>query len=126
MDNLGPLAQRLGITLERGTEYATASMPVAGNEQPFGALHGGATLALIETVGSVAALAHARQRECVPVGVEVHATHHRAVTTGRVTACATPLHEGGRVASYRVDVTDEEGHLVASGTVTNLLVTAPR
>src|SRR4051812_21609366 len=91
----GPtLADRLGITLvEVSIERIVATMPVEGNTQPYGLLHGGASVALAETIGSVGAAMHAMQKSGgIAVGVDISATHHRAVRAGLVTAVATPLH----------------------------------
>ncbi len=99
-------------------------MPVQGNTQPYGLLHGGATLALAEQVGSVAAALHAGPGR-IAVGIEVTGSHHRAVTEGSVTAVASPLHRGRTLASYDVTVTDDAGARVATARVTCLLRDAP-
>jgi uncharacterized protein (TIGR00369 family) len=114
----GTLIERLGIEiLEAGPERVVARMPVAGNVQPFGLLHGGATAALCETVASVgASLAAAPQRTAV--GIELNVNHLRAVTAGTVTATGTALRAGRSVAVWDVRVHDDAGELYAVGRLT--------
>ena len=120
--HLGTLTERLGIEFLSATpENVTARMPVEGNTQVVGLLHGGATAALAETVASVAAALHAGEGRGA-VGVDINATHHRAVRSGWVTAVATPLHRGGRLATYDVAVTDEDGRRVCTARLTCMLV----
>ena len=122
---LGTLTERLGIEfLTASPEHVSARMPVEGNTQVVGLLHGGASAALAETVGSVAATLHAGEGRGA-VGVDLSATHHRAVRSGFVTAVATPLHLGGRLATYDVAVTDEDGRRVCTARLTCMLVDRP-
>ena len=87
--NMGALNERMGIELvEASAERVVATMPVEGNTQPYGLLHGGASVVLAETLGSVGAAIHAAPRE-LSVGVDINATHHRAARTGTVTGVAT-------------------------------------
>ena len=124
--SVGPLAEELGIRLEEATaERAVATMPVAGNTQPLGLLSGGASVVLGETLGSIAATLHAGPGRAA-VGVDVNATHHRAVREGIVTGVATALHRGERIASYEFVVTDDEGRRVCTGRLTCLLVEVAR
>ncbi|WP_454083670.1 PaaI family thioesterase [Georgenia sp. Marseille-Q6866] len=119
---LGTLTERLGIELLTASpEHVSARMPVEGNTQVVGLLHGGASAALAETVGSVAAALHAGAGRGA-VGVDLSATHHRAVRSGFVTAVATPLHLGGRLATYDVAITDEDGRRVCTARLTCMLV----
>lgn len=121
----GTLTERLGIEfLAASPQNVTARMPVQGNTQIVGLLHGGASAALAETVGSVAATLHAGEGRGA-VGIELNATHHRAVREGWVTAVATPLHLGGRLATYEVAVTDEDGRRVCTARLTCMLVDRP-
>ncbi|MGC5585753.1 hotdog fold thioesterase [Ornithinimicrobium sp. W1679] len=114
----GTLVERMGMELlEIGAERTVARMPVAGNTQPYGLLHGGASAALAETVGSLAAATHAAP-DRVAVGVDLNATHHRAVRSGWVTGVATPLSLGRSVAAYEILVTDEEGRRVCTARLT--------
>ena len=116
----GALNERMGISLLEATpERVVGTMPVAGNTQPYGLLHGGASCALAETLGSVGAALHAaRTHGGIAVGVDINATHHRAVREGTVTGVATALSLGGSVASYEVVITDESGARVCTARLT--------
>jgi uncharacterized protein (TIGR00369 family) len=117
----GQLPRKLGIEfLEFGTQRLIATMPVDGNRQPAGLLHGGASVALAETLGSVGAALHAGPDKLV-VGVDINATHHRAAVSGLVTGTATPLHLGRTVATYEVVIVDEEGRRVCTSRITCLI-----
>lgn len=117
----GTLIERMGIVVtEVGATRAVGSMPVAGNTQPHGLLHGGASAALVETLGSLAAAAHAGPHR-VAVGIELSATHHRSVRSGVVTGTATALHLGRTLATYEVVVHDDEGRRLCTGRLTCLL-----
>lgn len=121
----GTLSERMGMEfLEAAPERTVARMPVAGNTQPYGLLHGGASAALAETVGSVAAALHAGPGR-IAVGVDLSATHHRAVRRGWVTGTATPLSLGRSVASYEIVVRDEEGNRVCTARLTCMLRDRP-
>ncbi len=120
------LCDRLQIsTLEVAAQRTVLTMPVTGNRQLVGLLHGGGTAALCETAGSLAALAHARQLDpkLVAVGTELNISHLRSVSEGTVTATATALHLGRTRTVHRVEVHDQDDGLVASAQVTNLIVT---
>ena len=118
-----PFGARLGITLlEVGADRTVASMPVEGNTQPYGLLHGGALLALGEEVGSIAANLHAAGHGKICLGLDVSATHHRATRKGTVTATAVPKHAGGRISTYAVEIRDDHDHLVSTFSITCLLV----
>ncbi len=120
----GTLIERLGIEVtEVSAQRAVGTMPVAGNTQPFGLLHGGATAALAETLGSLAAQEHAGAGRAA-VGIEINATHHRSARAGTVTGTATALHLGGRLASYQVVVEDDEGRPVCTARLTCMLIDA--
>jgi len=120
----GTLIARMGIVItEVSAQRAVATMPVEGNTQPFGLLHGGASAALAETLGSYAAQAHAGPGRIV-VGIELNASHHRSVGTGLVTGTATALHLGGRLASYQVVVEDEDGRLLCTARLTCMVIDA--
>ena len=123
-DGIGALCRRMGIALlAAGPDRVVARMPVAGNTQAYGLLHGGASVVLAETVGSLAAVLHAGP-DRLAVGVDVNATHHRAVRAGEVVAEATPLHRGRSMASYQVRITDPDGRLVCTARLTCALVPA--
>lgn len=111
------LIARLGIeVLEATGETVTARMPVDGNLQPYGVLHGGATAALCETVGSIGAAIAAPDR--MTMGIELNVNHLRAVGTGWITAVGTALHSGRTTAVWDLRVTDDDGRLVAVGRLT--------
>jgi 1,4-dihydroxy-2-naphthoyl-CoA hydrolase len=119
--SLGALADRMGVRIvEAVPGRVVATMPVAGNTQPFGLMNGGASAVLAETLGSVAGSMHAGPDHYV-VGLDLNCTHHRAATSGIVTAVTTPLSEGRTVASYQTQVTDEDGRLVCTARLTCLI-----
>jgi 1,4-dihydroxy-2-naphthoyl-CoA hydrolase len=112
------LATRLGIDLTAvSAERVTGRMPVAGNRQLHGLLHGGATAAFAETLGSIGAAVHAGPGR-MAVGVDLNATHHRAIRHGRVTGVATALHLGDTSAGYEIVVTDEDDQRVCTARLT--------
>jgi uncharacterized protein (TIGR00369 family) len=119
----GGLGERLGIEIvEASPERIVGTMPIDGNTQPFGLLHGGASCALAESLGSVGASMHAAVAfGGYAVGIEISATHHRSARAGRVTGVATPLHLGGTVATYDIVITDEAGDRVCTARLTCLL-----
>ncbi|MCC2308237.1 hotdog fold thioesterase [Cellulomonas chengniuliangii] len=120
----GTLIERMGITiLEVGPDKVVGVMPVEGNTQPYGLLHGGASAALAETLGSVAAMAHAGEGR-IAVGIELNATHHRGVTSGSVTGTARALHLGSRVATYEIVVEDSESRRVCTARLTCMVMAA--
>jgi uncharacterized protein (TIGR00369 family) len=117
-ENVGELAAALGITFtDIAPGRVEATMRVEGNRQPFGLLHGGASCALAETLGSIAAAIHAGP-DAVPVGVDINATHHRAARDGIVTGVCTPLHEGRSTATYAIEITDSVGKRVCTARIT--------
>jgi 1,4-dihydroxy-2-naphthoyl-CoA hydrolase len=120
-----PLADRMGIEiLEAAPERCVGTMPVDGNTQPYGVLHGGASCVLAETLGSVAAALHGWP-ERIALGVDINATHHRAISSGTVTGVASALHLGKSVATYEVVITDEEDRRVCTARLTCFLRPAP-
>ena len=122
-DQMGALNEKLGIQLiEISAERMVGTMPVEGNTQPYGLLHGGASVALAETLGSTGAMVHAEQYGKVPVGVDINATHHRSATSGTVTGTATAIHLGRTSAAYEVVITDEGGKRVCTSRITCALI----
>lgn len=118
---LGPLGERMGMRLvEASPQRVVITMPVAGNTQPYGLLHGGANAVLVETAGSIGAGLHAGPGQMV-VGLDISCTHHRAAREGTVTAVAEPLSLGRTVTSYDVRITDDQGRAVSSGRLTCLI-----
>ena len=118
-----PLSERMQIAItEVSPERVVGTMPVEGNTQPFGLLHGGASCVLAETLGSVAATMHAQEAfGGYAVGLEISATHHRSARTGTVTGVATAVHRGGTVATYEIVITDESGQRVCTARLTCVL-----
>ncbi len=102
---------------EADPDRCVGTMPVEGNTQPFGLLHGGASCVLAESLASIAAVLWAGPGR-VAVGVDLNATHHRGVRGGSVTGVATPLHRGRSTATYEVAITDEDGRRVCTARLT--------
>ena len=121
----GTLIERMGIELlEVGPQRVVGTMPVDGNTQPYGLLHGGASVVLAETLGSYAAQLHAGSGRQA-VGIEVSATHHRGVREGIVTGRAVALHLGSTAATYEIVVEDSMTRRVCTARLTCLFI-APR
>lgn len=113
-----PLDDKLGIqVVDFDPDRLVATMPVAGNEQPFGLLHGGATCALVETIGSAAAAVGAGPGKQV-VGIELNASYLRAATSGTVTAVCTPVRRGRTLSTFLIEVTDDAGRTTATARLT--------
>jgi 1,4-dihydroxy-2-naphthoyl-CoA hydrolase len=121
------LLSTLGIEItEAGRERVVATMPVGPRvHQPFGLLHGGASVALAETVASTAAWMNVDQAAEIVVGIEINANHLRAKREGVVTATATPLHVGRRTQVWDVRIADEEGRVVCASRCTLAVVPRP-
>lgn len=117
----GPLASRMGIKIkDLSAGRVTGTMPVAGNTQPYGLLHGGASCVLAETLGSLGAMMHAGEGHVV-VGIELNATHHRTAREGELTGVATLIHGGRTLASYEIVISDEDGRRVSTCRLTCLI-----
>jgi uncharacterized protein (TIGR00369 family) len=114
----GTLIEKLRLEfLEASTDRVVARIPVEGNTQPYGVLHGGATAALCETVASIGSAVAAGPDKLV-VGIELNVNHIRAVRDGHVTATGTPLHMGRTTAVWEMKVHDDHGRLVAVSRLT--------
>lgn len=123
-DSFSPLDDKLGIRIvDFDPDRLVATMPVKGNEQPFGLLHGGATCSLMETIGSWAAMLGAGP-DRQAVGIELNASYVKAATSGTVTAVCTPVRRGRTLATFLIQVTDEAGQLTASGRLTCMILPA--
>ncbi|MFF5257628.1 PaaI family thioesterase [Actinomadura viridis] len=114
-----------------GIEYLTATpervvgrMPVAGNTQPYGRLHGGASCVFAESLGSLGAALHAGP-DRIALGVEINATHHRGASEGWVTGVATRAHGGATLATYEIVITDERDRRVCTARLTCMLRDKP-
>jgi uncharacterized protein (TIGR00369 family) len=122
---LGELDVKMGVRiLEQSAERVVATMPVVGNRQSFGLLHGGASVAFAEALGSWAAVIHAGPGRSA-VGVDINATHHRAARSGIVTGVATAIRLGRTIASHEIVITDEDGNRLCTARITNLIIDAP-
>jgi len=119
------LSEHLGIRYtEVGSDYLRATMPVdARTHQPAGILHGGASVALAESVGSVGANLCVDMKTQVCVGQEINANHLRPIGSGLVTATARPYHVGSRSQVWHVEITDEQGKLVCVSRLTMAVLT---
>ncbi|WP_299536295.1 PaaI family thioesterase [uncultured Streptomyces sp.] len=121
----GHLGTRMGIKItEASAERVVGTMPVEGNTQPYGLLHGGASAVLAETLGSVGAMLHGGAGK-IAVGVDLNCTHHRGVRSGLVTGVGTPVHRGRTTTTYEIVVSDEAGKRVCTARLTCLLRDAP-
>jgi 1,4-dihydroxy-2-naphthoyl-CoA hydrolase len=119
-DSFSPLDDKLGIQIiDFDPDRLVATMPVKGNEQPFGLLHGGATCSLVETIGSWAAMLGAGP-ERKAVGIELNATYVKSATSGVVTAVCTPVRRGRTLTTFLIEITDEDGRPTATGRLTCL------
>ena len=122
---LGALAETMGMVMtEASAARVVITMPVAGNTQPYGLLHGGANAVLVETAGSIGAALHAGEGHIV-VGLDISCTHHRSASEGTVKAVATPLSLGRTVTSYEVRVEDQAGRPLCTGRLTCLIRKVP-
>lgn len=123
---LGELAEKMGINiLEFNANGARATMPVEGNTQPFGLLHGGAYAVLGETLGSMHAGLLAPEGK-VPVGVDINATHTGSATSGSVIGVCTPIHTGRSMTVHEIVISDESGQRCSTVRITNFYKTMPR
>ncbi len=114
------LTDRLGIELTTlSLDEVVGRMPVAGNRQPFGLLHGGASAVLAETLGSTLAALHALP-DRFPVGLELSCTHHRSATEGWVTGTARPIHVGRSTSTSEIVIVDERGRRTCTAKLTCL------
>ena len=118
---MGALAEKMGIEFtEFSIERSVATMPVEGNTQPVGLLHGGAYVVLGESLGSMAANLAAGPGK-LAVGVDINATHTRSATSGIVTGVCTPIHLGRSVAVHEIVVTDDQGRRCSTIRITNMI-----
>lgn len=117
----GALTQRMGIEfLELGSELSVARMPVEGNTQVVGLLHGGAYVVLGESLGSLSSAIHGGP-DHIAVGIEINASHSRSVSSGWVTGTCRALSLGRTLATHEIVVTDEDGNRCSTVRITNFL-----
>ncbi|MCI1018103.1 hotdog fold thioesterase [Microbacterium sp. C5A9] len=122
---MGALADKMGIEiLEFTVERSVATMPVEGNTQPVGLMHGGAYVVLGESLGSMSANLHAGPGR-LAVGLDINATHTRSATSGIVTGVCTPVHLGRTVTVHEIVVSDDQGRRCSTIRITNVIKDAP-
>ncbi len=122
---MGELNDKLGVVfLEVSKDRVVATMPVEGNRQPYGLLHGGASIALAESLGSTLAALHAGTDRQV-VGVDMNATHHRSAREGLVTGTCEVISAGRTLVTSQTTVTDADGRRLCTARLT-CLVLEPR
>ena len=118
----GALDRKMGIELlEASPQRLVATMPVEGNTQPLGLLHGGANVVLAESLGSIGTQLHAGPDRMI-VGVDINATHHKSATTGIVTAVATAVSLGKTMCCYEIVITNEKGDRTCTARITCLIL----
>jgi uncharacterized protein (TIGR00369 family) len=118
----GALDKKMGIEIiEASPERLVGTMPVEGNTQPFGILHGGANVVLAESLGSVGTHLHAGPTRRI-VGIEVSASHHKAATSGIVTGVATAVTLGKTLCTYNVEITNDKGEKTCTARITCLIL----
>ncbi|MGG5174105.1 hotdog fold thioesterase [Pseudarthrobacter sp. J1763] len=123
---VGALVAKMGIVFsELSAERAVATMPVEGNTQVVGILHGGAHMVLAETLGSFAAGIHAGPNAHA-VGIEINGTHHRSIAAGTVTGTCTAVHLGRTLTTHEIVMTDEQGRRLSTCRITNLVRPNPK
>lgn len=121
-EGMGALNTKLGVQIQEvSAQRVVGTMPVEGNTQPYGLLHGGASMVLAESLGSVGAAVHGHP-DRLSVGLEINATHHRSARAGVVTGTATAVHLGRSFATYEVVLTDEEDRRVCTARITCALL----
>ncbi len=118
----GALDKKMGIEiLEASPERLVGRMPVEGNTQPFGLLHGGANVVLAESRGSVGTHLHAGPSRRI-VGVDINATHHKPATSGFVTGVATAVSLGKTLCVYEIVITNDAGQRTCSARITCMIL----
>ena len=126
--SVNTLAESLGITITQLKEgYVEATMPVDHRtHQPYGLLHGGASVSLAETLGSIGSHYLVTEQGKGAVGIEINANHVREMRKGVVTGKARIVHQGGKLHIWQIDLTDEQERLIAICRLTVMIVTAPK
>ena len=118
----GALDSKMGIEIiEASPERLVGTMPVAGNTQPIGLIHGGANVVLAESLGSIGTQLHAGPNRRI-VGVDINATHHKSAISGIVTAVATAVSLGRTLCCYQVEITNDKGERTCSARITCLIL----
>ena len=118
----GALDKKMGIEIiEASPQRLVGRMPVEGNTQPFGLLHGGANVVLAESLGSVGTHLHAGPSRRI-VGIEISASHHKSATEAYVTAVATAVTLGKTLCTYNVEITNDKGEKTCTARITCLIL----
>ena len=118
----GALDKKMGIEIiEASPERLVGTMPVDGNTQPLGLLHGGANVVLAESLGSIGTQLHAGPDRRI-VGVDINATHHKSATSGIVTGVATAVSLGKTMCCYEVVITNDQGQRTCTARITCLIL----
>ena len=118
----GELDSKMGIEIiEASPQRLVGTMPVVGNRQPMGLLHGGANVVLAESLGSVGSLIHAGPGRSV-VGIDINATHHKSATEGIVTGVATAISLGKTLCVWEIVITNEAGQRTCTARITCLIL----
>jgi uncharacterized protein (TIGR00369 family) len=118
----GALDKKMGIEITEASPLRLVGrMPVEGNTQPFGLLHGGANVVLAESLGSVGTHLHAGPSRRI-VGIEISASHHKSATEGYVTAVATAVTLGKTLCTYNVEITNDKGEKTCTARITCLIL----
>ena len=118
----GALDEKMGIKiLEAEPGRLVGTMPVEGNTQPMGLLHGGANVVLAESLGSIGTSLHAGPNRKI-VGLDINATHHKSATTGLVTGVATAISLGKTLCSWEIVITNEAGERTCTARITCLIL----
>lgn len=118
----GALDKKMGIEItEASPQRLVGRMPVEGNTQPFGLLHGGANVVLAESLGSVGTHLHAGPSKKI-VGIEISASHHKSAIEGYVTAVATAVTLGKTLCTYNVEITNDKGEKTCTARITCLIL----
>ncbi len=119
---IGALDKKMGIEIiEASPSRLVGTLPVEGNTQPIGLLHGGANVVLAESLGSIGTQLHAGANRKI-VGVDINATHHKSATSGIVTGVATAITLGKTLCSYQVEITNEKGERTCTARITCLIL----
>ncbi|PRZ40587.1 uncharacterized protein (TIGR00369 family) [Antricoccus suffuscus] len=114
----GQMDDKLGLVMrDWNPQRLVATMPVAGNIQPMGLLHGGASAAMAESLGSMGAAVNS-PAGTYSVGIQLQATHHRSATSGTVTGVATPIHLGRTLKTFQIVITDDAGNRCCTAQLT--------
>jgi uncharacterized protein (TIGR00369 family) len=119
--NGGALADAMGITVtELSPGRVVGTMPVAGNTQPYGILHGGASVVMAESLGSIGSALHGGP-DRLAVGIEISCSHHRSAAEGTITGVATAISLGRTLCTWEIVLTDDQDRRIATARLTCLL-----